>query len=202
MQTSDHNTISAKRAVPQLLKVITVLAVCLGLALVVIGALTVFVFKKKTESFAVTETGRVVPLVPLDKPYVSDSRVSGFSEECLRASFAHDYENFRATMNQAKNCYTGAGAETYETAMAPLLEDIKTKRVVMSSSLEPTVVVNSYLLSGTVFWETQTLMTLYRRGSKEQLQPSKFIVTSVVQRVALDENVRGISIRSINLKPT
>lgn len=201
MQTSDLNSISSKAAVPRLLSVLTIMSVALGVSLIVIAALTVFVFKKKTESFAVTETGRVVPLVPLDKPYVNDSRVSGFAEECLRSSFAHDYENYRFTMGSAKNCYTAQGSKAFETAMDPMLEDIKVKRVVMSSSLEPTVVVKSYLLSGVVYWETQTPMTLYRRGTRDQLAPTRFLVTTVIERVPLDENVRGISVRSINLKP-
>jgi len=37
--------------------------------------------------------------VTLDKPFVSDARVIGFTEECLRLSFAHDFENYRQTMN-------------------------------------------------------------------------------------------------------
>ncbi|WP_371436278.1 DotI/IcmL family type IV secretion protein [Polaromonas sp.] len=201
MQTSNLNDISAKQAVPKLLMIITVLGIAFLVQTIAMVSLTAFVWKKKTESFAVSETGRVVPLVPLDKPYVNDSRVSGFAEECLRSSFSHDYENYRLTMNAAKNCYTSAGAKAFEAAMDPMLDDIKNKRVVMSSSMEPTVVVKSYILSGAVHWETQTPMTLYRRGTREQLTPIRFLVTTVVERVPLDENVRGISVRSINLKP-
>ena len=201
MQSSALNTISAKTAVPRLLNIIVVMALALAFETVALSALSYFVFKKKTASFAVTETGRIVPLVPLDQPYVNDSRVSGFAEECLRASFAHDYENYRFTMGAAKNCYTSLGAKAFEAAMDPMLEDVKTKRVVMSSSMEPTVVVKSYRLSGVIYWETQTPMTLYRRGTRDQLAPAKFLVTTVIERVPLDESVRGISVRSINLKP-
>lgn len=187
--------------VPRLLAIITGMSIALVCMTVTTVALSVFVFKKKTESFAVSESGRVVPLIPLDQPYVNDARVTGFAEECLRTSFAHDFENYRLTMNSAKNCYTTVGAHNFEAAMEPLLNDVKNKNVVLSSSLEPTVVVKSYRLSGVVHWETQTPMTLYRRGTREQLSPLKFLVTTLVQRVALDEHVRGISVRSINLKP-
>lgn len=200
-QTSDQNSISAKTAVPKLLQIL----VWQGIAILILGVavvgLTVFVWKKKTESFAVSESGRVVPLIPLDKPYVNDSRVSGFAEECLRTSFAHDFENYRLTMSNAKNCYTADGSRDFEAAMEPLLDDLKTKHMVLSSSMEPTVVVKTYKLSGVVHWETQTPMRLYRRGTREQLTPLSFLVTTVIQRVALDEQVRGISVRSINLKP-
>lgn len=201
MSTKNLNEISAKEIVPRLISSIVGLSVVVILLVVANIALAVFVFTKKVESFAVTESGRVVPLVALDKPYVNDQRVSGFTEECLRSSFAHDYENWRATMSSAKNCYTGEGAKAFESAMAPMLDDVRSKRFVMSSSLEPTVVARSYLLGGAVHWEVETPLTLYRRGTREQLSPIKFMVTSIVKRVALDENVRGISLHSINLKP-
>lgn len=202
MSTSDMNTISAKLLVPRLLTIISIMGAALVVLALSTAVLTWFVYHKKTASFAVSETGRVVPLIPLDQPYVNDSRVTGFAEECLRSSFAHDFENYRLSMNNAKNCYTTNGARDFEAAMEPLLNDVKTKNVVLSSSLEPTVVVKTYKLSGVVHWETRTALTLYRRGTREQMAPLKFIVTSVVQRVAVDEHVRGISVRSINLKPT
>lgn len=200
-QTSEMNNVSAKAAVPKLLTIIVGLSFALSFMSIATVALTVFVWKKKTESFAMSETGRVVPLIPLDKPYVNDSRVVGFADECLRSSFAHDYENYRLTMNQAKNCYTTEGAAAFEAAMEPLMADVKAKNLVLSSSMEPTVVVKTYKISGVVHWETQTPMMLYRRGTREQLAPIRFLVTSVVERVPLDEHVRGISVRSINLKP-
>lgn len=200
-QTSDLNDLAAKAVVPKLLNVIVVMGIALLVLTVATAALSVFVWKKKTESFAVSESGRVVPLVPLDKPYLNDSRVSGFAEECLRGSFAHDFENYRLTMNRAKECYTADGARDFEAAMEPMLVDVKTKNMVLSSSMEPTVVIKTYKLSNIVHWETQTPMTLYRRGTREQLTPLRFLVTTVIQRVALDEQIRGISVRSINLKP-
>lgn len=200
-QTSDVNTLTAKSAVPKLLQLLVLLSAALILSLIANVGLSVFVFKKKTEAFAVSESGRVVPLVPLDKPYVNDPRIVAFAEECLRGSFGHDYENYRMTMNTAKNCYTSEGARDFEAAMEPLLADLKTKNLVISSTLEPTAVERTYKLAGVVHWETVTPMVLYRRGTRDALTPLRFRVTTVIQRVALDEQVRGISVRSINLKP-
>lgn len=200
-QTSDQNNLAAKAVVPKLIGIIVAMGIAIVVLAIATASLSVFVWKKKVESFAVSESGRVVPLIPLDKPYVNDARVSGFADECLRTSFAHDFENYRLSMNNAKRCYTTDGARDFEAAMEPMLEDVKTKNLVMSSAMEPTVVTKTYKLSGVVHWETQTPMTLYRRGTREQLTPLRFLVTTVVQRVSLDEAVRGISVRSINLKP-
>lgn len=194
-------TDSAKLIVPRLLQVILVLSVALAAMTVITIALTVFVFKKKVETFAMSESGRVIPLIPLDTPYVNDSRVSGFTEECLRTSFAHDPENYVLTMATAKGCYTALGAENFEIQMAPLLADIKKESVVMSSSFEPTVVTRVYKLGGVVQWDLLTPMVLYRKGTRKALQPVKFDVTTTVTRVPLEDNVRGISLRRINLRP-
>jgi len=86
-------------------------------------------------------TGRVIPLVPLDQPYVTDSRVIGFVDECIRRSFGHDYENFRMTINDAKECYTPTGASEFEEAISSLIRDVINMNLVMSASLETTVVV-------------------------------------------------------------
>jgi intracellular multiplication protein IcmL len=200
-QTSNSNSITARLLVPDLLKIISWMGIAILVLAIALVTLSVFVWKKKIESYAVSESGQVVPLIPLDKPYINDSRVAGFTEECLRSSFAHDFENYRLTMSSAKNCYTSEGARDFETAMTPLLTDIKEKNMVLSSSLEPTVVVKTYKLAGVVHWELQTPMTLYRRGTREQMTPLKFLVTTILQRVPLEEQVRGISARSINLKP-
>ncbi|MES2977566.1 MAG: DotI/IcmL family type IV secretion protein [Pseudomonadota bacterium] len=190
-----------KELIPKYLRVITALATgsfCLVVALLIQSW---FLFSKKVSVFAVNDAGVVIPLVPLDQPFLNDSRIAGFVEECLRTSFSHDFENYRMSMANAKACYTPGGAELFEGAMRQLLTDITTKNLVLSAAFEPTVVTKVYKISGVVYWETQTPMTLYRRGTREALAPQKYRVESVVRRVSLDEHVRGISLKTINLKP-
>jgi intracellular multiplication protein IcmL len=200
-QTSSINELTAKLLVPKLLGFITLLIIALLVSLVANASLGYFVWKKKVATFAMSDSGVVVPLIPLDKPYLNDSRIVSFAEECLRTSFAHDFENYRLSMGTAKQCYTSDGSREFEAAMDPLLMDIKNKNMVMSAALETTVVAKTYKVDGVVHWETQTPLTLSRKGTREQLQPLRFLVTSVIRRVPLDENVRGISARAINLKP-
>lgn len=193
--------ISDKEIVPRLLRAVTLLAASSLVLIFVIAMLGYFLATKRVEPVAITEGGRVVELVSLDKPYVNDARVAGFAEECLRASFAHDFENFRATMNTAKNCYTSEGARVFEEAMDPQLKDLTARRLVMTPSLEVTIVERKYVINGVVHWVTKTPMTIHRRGTRENANPEKFLVTSVIRRVPNDENLRGIATDSINLRP-
>jgi len=140
-------------------------------------------------------------LIPLDQQFVNDSRVIGFVDECVRRSFAHDYENYRMTINDAKECYTPTGAAEFELAITPLIRDVVDMHLVMSASLETTMVVRRGIRNGYFTWETQTPMTLYRRGTRETIAPVKYVVSALVIRVPLEQDVRGILVRSIALKP-
>jgi intracellular multiplication protein IcmL len=200
-QTAHLNEQSAKHLVPKLLRLVTMLSIANVVLLVAVPVLVYFVVTKKVTAVGITETGRIVELVTLDKPFVSDARVIGFTEECLRLSFAHDFENYRQTMNTAKSCYTSNGARVFEDAMGPQLTEITLRSLVMSSSLDVTVIVRRYMLDGVVHWQTQTPMTLHRRGSRDSSRPVKFLVKNVIKRVPLDENVRGISVASMTLEP-
>lgn len=193
--------ISEKNLVPKLLSIVTALSVACIALLIAVSLMTYFLLQKKVQGYAIADNGRVIPLVSLDKPYVTDSRVTGFVEECLRRSFAHDFENFRITMSEAKSCYTPDGAYSFEVAMAPLIGDLRNKSLVMSASFEPTVVTRLYAVNGIVHWSSQTPMTLYRRGGRETLAPLRFVIESTTQRIPLDHDVRGIALRTINLKP-
>ena len=179
------------------------LALTVALAALSIAALSLIFFlgSKRVHPIAVDATGRVIPVVSLDNPMLTDTRVSGFVDECLRRSFSHDFENFRQTVNAAKECYTPAGSREFDQAISPLLEDLQRMQIVMSVSLEASVVVNKYVRNGIYVWEVQTPMTLFRRGSRESIAPIRYLVTSNVMRVPLEHDVRGIAIRSIIIRP-
>lgn len=176
---------------------VAILVLAIGLILAFYSAAT-----KRPEVLAVTETGRIIPLVPLDKPYVSDARIIGFADECIRAAFGHDFLNFRTTMAAARNCFTVDGGRNFDSAIAPLLSDIQERRMVMAATLQPAVIVSSTVRSGGVkTWVVQTKMTLFREGTKDRVAPVTYIVDLVIERVPLEDSVRGISVSQINVRP-
>lgn len=190
-----------KEIVPKLVRsnmILTVAVVVLSLALFVVGYMAA---NKKPMTFGVTDTGRIIPLVPLDQPYVGDARVIGFADECVRQSFSHDFKNFRLTLANAKACFTAAGARGFDAAIEPLIADIQEKRMVMSVSMEPAVIVRVAKPGGVHTWVVQSRMTLFREGTRERVVPMTFTVNLVVERVPLEESVRGIGIAQINVRP-
>ena len=163
----------------------------------VVNALT-----PKTHIIAATEDGKLIRPVPLPQAFVTESRVLGFVDECLRASFAHDFENYRRTFNSALPCYTSLGGKEFAKAIDPLLLDIREKRIVMSVTSEPPVLVRGpHVINGRAVWEVQSVITLYFQGTKEKFPPQRRLATVTVVRVPIEESPRGVAINAIQLAP-
>lgn len=191
----------SKTLIPKLVRsnlVLTIAVAILSIAVFVLGYVGI---NKRPLTFGVSDTGRIIPLVPLDQPYVGDARIIGFADECVRQAFSHDFKNFRLTMSNAKDCFTVAGSRGFDEAIEPLIADIQEKRMVMSVSLEPAVVVRVAKPRGVYTWVVQSKMTLFRDGTRERVVPTVFTVDLVIERVPLEESVRGIGIGQINVRP-
>lgn len=187
---------------PKVLRVLLFQSAAIVVLVVALAVSFYVAATKRPEVLAVTDTGRIIPLVPLDQPYVSDARIVGFADECVRAAFGHDFLNFRSTMASARECFTTSGGRSFEEAISPLLKDIQERRMVMAVTLQPAIIVSSAVRSGKVkTWVVQTKMTLFREGTKDRVAPVTYIVDLVVERVPLEDSVRGISVSQINVRP-
>lgn len=189
------------KTVPGLLKVLQFQAFAMLVMAAVIVYLGYVAFSKRVEVIGIQDDGRVVPVVALDKPYVNESRVTSFSEECLRRSFSHDFENFRQTITDSLDCFTSVGSENYQREITALIEDIRTRQMVMSVTLTPPVVQRVRVVSGVYTWVVQAKLTLHRVGTKVRLQPATFLAEVEVRRVPLDQNIRGLAISRMTVKP-
>ena len=177
-------------------------AACLGLVVANLGMLW-NLNKSKTEVIAITETGQIIKPIPLPQAFVTDSRVLSYVDTCLRESFSHDFEHFRKTVNASMQCYTQSGGELFKKELERNLKIIQEKRLVMSITLEPPSVIRGpYLQNGRATWEVQTIITIFYQGAKEKYLPQVYRANVTVLRVPLEENITGISLNSIQLRPT
>lgn len=190
-----------KEIVPRLVRSNLILTVVVGILAIAVFAIGYLAVNKRPLTFGVTDTGRIIPLVPLDQPYVGDARVIGFADECIRQAFSHDFKNFRLTLANSKQCFTPGGSRGFDAAIEPLIADIQERRMVMSVSMEPAVIVRVAKPGGVHTWVVQSRMTLFRDGTRERVTPATFRIDMVVERVPLEESVRGIGISQINVRP-
>jgi hypothetical protein len=157
---------------------------------------------QKTDIIAATDSGQIIRTEALTKPMVSESKVLSFSDECIRATFSHDFVNFRRTTNEALKCYTTDGAKAMGAALQPILDDLKARRLVMSSSPDTPVLYNGpYILDGRVTWEVRVPVKLMFQGQGNRFPAIDKLAMMQIVRVPLEENARAISTNSIQLKP-
>lgn len=203
--TQDEKRDLQDLAFPKMVRVMTYQSIAIVvLAIAVIFSIYLAVTKQPL-TFAVSPNGSVIPIVPLNEPLVGDARIIGFSDECLRSAFSHDFLNARLSVARASECFTAEGNLKFAKEIEPLLDDLVKKRMVMTPTLQPAVIVSTKVLSsdkGKIYsWETQTKMTLYRRGTSTQIEPQTYVVSMLIRRVPLEENVRGVGVEQINVRP-
>lgn len=73
--------------------------------------------------------------------------------------------------------------------------------MVLSINVAAPVVVRKGLVNGVYEWQVQVPVTVFMIGLAESIPPAKYLATVAVRRVALVENVRGVSLSYINLSP-
>jgi intracellular multiplication protein IcmL len=195
-------TLTPNQQVSKLIRIAAICALAAVVSTIAGIAGIVSALNKKPQVVAVSDSGRIIPLVPLNKPFVTQSRVISFAEECTRRAFAHDFVNYRATITNAASCFTSEGSDMFTAAMEPLIKDLIQRRMIMTASVDPPVIVQGPVEArGRVVWIVQAKMQLFREGSKERITPQAFVVEMEVVRVELEENPRGISIRAFNVRP-
>ncbi|TAL65708.1 MAG: hypothetical protein EPN79_11040 [Burkholderiaceae bacterium] len=193
---------SAADQVSRLTRLVTLLGASIIILVIGLCIAIVFVVKDHHEVIAVTDDGRVVPVIPLDTPYVSDARVLGYVDECARKIFNHDFVHWRTTLQESKTCFTQRGGDAVEQALAPWISDIVARELTMSVSIADTpVIVKRGIFDGSFAWRVQAPISLFRRGTRVSDVPRPFMLEVVVRRVSLDENPRGIAIDSLQLVP-
>lgn len=204
MRKSDQVTTIPASDVTKLVKTIVILTastvISIGAALL---AITVAV-NSKTVAIAVDHRGVVVPVVALTDPLVSESRVIGFVEECLRKSFSHDFLHFDQTIPQAQECFTGDAADKFAISIQPYVKIMTDKRMVMSTSIpRPPRVVRVYTLQtpfgDIAHWDVQAEVEISFEGRNERINSSKSIVKLTVMRVPLEGTPRGILIKNFSV---
>lgn len=198
MQSSADSTVSRLLGV----NILLIGAICL--CLIVIATLAWRLMSTPISVIAVTEDARIIKPEPLAKAFVTDTRVLSFASEALRASFSHDFVNYRDSFSQARSkYYTAQGGKSFTKAIDPILNELRERRLVMSAAplKAPSLVRGPYLLGGRAVWEIQAPVALFFEGTQSRFPPQERLATLKIVRVDLSENPTGIGVDSIQLAP-
>ncbi len=188
-------------------KTILILAMASAISMLA-GVLGIYVaVSSKTTAIAVDARGAVVPVVPLTNPLVSESRIVGYAEECLRKAFSHDFLHHVQTIPVAQECFTNSSADKYAQSMQNYIKLMESKCMVMAITIpKPPRVVNIFAVKGpfgdVVHWEVQAQIDIFFEGKSERIPATRNDVEIIIKRVPLEGTARGILIDKFNVYPS
>ena len=146
--------------------------------------------------FATFGDGRVVPLVPLNMPNVSQAAMLQWANSAVVAVNTYDFFNYRQQLQAASQYFTDEGWQAYLNVLRlsrNLNAVVEKKLVVSAVATRAPVLVRSGLIDGVYTWVVQIPIQVTYQSASEYNQQSQ-IVTVMVKRISTLINPDGIGI--------
>jgi len=180
---------------------------CLGMTLAVCAALAVIAVMVLTRPtpryFAATPDLRLAPLVPLDKPVLTQQGLVNWVAETITNAVSLDFLEWREKLNRSREHFE---AEAFKSFVASLkssgvLEMIKDKRLSVSASItRAPVIIASGLVGGKATWKVEFPLVVSYESSQGVESTQNLMATVLVCRASTVTSPRGVVIQQIVLK--
>lgn len=170
----------------------------ISLVLNVILAISLIFFSHqpaRTYFFATTSDGRLIPVVPLVEPNMSDTAVTNWVSNNLPQVYALDFVHYRSQLQSMQGIFTQYGWQQFIQASGPFLSNIVNNQLVTSATLTNVpIVVQKGIINGVYSWQVQVPLLISSQKAGTQTTQN-VIVRLIVQRVnnIASQQLLGIS---------
>ncbi len=170
-------------------------------AIIILGlifALTVYMTTSKPADryFATTADGRIMQLVPMDKPNMSTAALMSWVAQAATEVMTFGYHDYQRRLQQASRNFTQAGWASFSDALqkSRILESVQAlQQVVSAQPAAAPVLLQQGVLNGKYRWIVQMpLVVSYRAGQNSRTD--RLTLNLVVERVPSLENPSGVGI--------
>jgi intracellular multiplication protein IcmL len=175
------------------------LVVLLGLVIVgLIGAMlyVVHVNQKENIYFATTEDGRLVPMVQLGEPNLSDSALTSWMAQAATEVMTFGFNDYRPRLQEASRNFTRRGWESFTLALqrSRIIEMVEANQQIASAAPQGApVILSKSNATGRHQWVVQMPMIVtYQSGSARRTDT--LLVTAIIVRVPRLESPNGVGI--------
>lgn len=184
----------------ELMVKITVASLALAMAGMITAAL-IYLKKPEPQNYAVYPNGSIVPLISVSKELPAE-KVTHFAASAILTGYRFDFRNYNQQLGQMNNFLSLEAYNSFMTAISPLLDNVKEKRMVcVSDIVEPTVIVKTALIDGVMKYKTSTVALITLDGQNSRIEPVRWVIETVITNVPLSVNPTGLQIERINAKP-
>lgn len=179
-----------------------VVAALLGMVVIVIILVSVIFFmavnKPSPKYFAATDSGRIIPLIPLNQPNLSESNILQWASKALISVYSFDFVNYKKSFQENRQYFTDQGWQSFMDALtnAKTIQTVKDSKLVVSAVLNGAPIIsNQYILRGRYTWEAQVPILVSYQGTESY--SDNLMATLKIQRVSTLDNKYGIGIAEI-----
>lgn len=156
----------------------------------------IHVHQPENRYFATTEDGRLIPMVSLNQPNLSNPALMSWTAQAATEVMTFGFNDYRRRLQESSRFFTRRGWESFTAALqqARILESIEANsQVVTAAPRGAPVLQQEGVVSGQYQWIVQIPMILsYQSGSKTRAD--SWIVTLVLVRVPRLESPNGVGI--------
>ena len=179
----------------------------LGLLLVLIACVAVIallIAKQPTPRyFAATPDLRLAPLIPLDKPVLTQQGLLNWVTETISNAVSLDFLEWRDKLSRPRENFEEAAYKSFLAALqsSGILDMIRDKRLSASAVVTRAPVISaSGLVGGTMTWKIEFPLILSYESSQGVESTQRLMATVLVARAATVTTPRGVVIQQVVLK--
>ncbi|MHB1285574.1 MAG: type IVB secretion system apparatus protein IcmL/DotI [Leptospirales bacterium] len=163
-------------------------AIALLASVILNGALGWALVHKRPVYFAATNDGRILPLVPLSRPAMSDRSVVSWATSVATSAYSYDFVNWRKALSSLSPDFTKAGFDSFIGSLKSSgnLKLVSDNRMVASAvPISAGVVVAKGLLKGVYVWKIQVPILVTYQAAKSSVSQNLLVTLLVVRRSVL-----------------
>ena len=152
--------------------------------------------KPRSIYFATTSDGRIINIVPLSEPYLSNAQVIAWTAATAQNVMRFGYYDYRDRLQQISSSFTPSGWTSFNKALkeANFLDAIQARRLVVTLDINAAPEIqNAFDHDGVYTWYVQFPVTIRFDGDQPP-QPINTVLRLQVVRVSTLQNPDGISI--------
>lgn len=146
--------------------------------------------------FATTADGRIMQLVPLDRPNLTTAALLSWVAQASTEVMTFGFHDYQRRLQQSSRHFTRRGWESFTQALqrSRIIESVEqSQQVVTAAPRGAPVLVQEGVFNGKYRWVVQLpMLVTYRSGSKSRTD--NLDVRLVIERVPSLENPNGVGI--------
>lgn len=148
--------------------------------------------------FATTESGRIIPLIPLNQPNLTDQAILQWATQAVTTVFTYNFVNYRSVFQDSRQYFTGGGWGNFMQAISSskLLSAVQEEKLMLTAVVSSApVITNEYVFDGKYTWKAQ-VPVLVTFQSLSQTSYQSYIISLTIERVSTLDNKYGVGIGS------